>query len=179
MLMGKISARDEAAIGEMLAHTEIDFVNGDIILDGQTINERIRTPEISKMASACSAVGEVRAKLVELQRAMGMKKSVIMDGRDIGTNVMPDAEYKFFLTASAEERAKRRFLELGEKGQAVAYEQVLKDIIERDHNDASRKLNPLAKAADAIEIDTTGMSIDEVTDAIIKEVNKDGDSKTV
>ena len=104
-----VAAEDEEAIKKMLEDTDIDFVNGDILLDGVVVNDEIRTPEISMMASACSAVPAVREKLVEIQRAMGRRKSVVMDGRDIGTNVLKDAEYKIYLTASAEERADRRF----------------------------------------------------------------------
>lgn len=156
----------------MLDNTEIDFSNGNIILDGEIINDQIRTPEISKKASECSALAEVREKLVQLQRAMGQAKSVIMDGRDIGNNVLTDAEYKFFMTASAEERAKRRYEELKEKGQQVTFEQILEDIIQRDHKDMTRKLNPLCKAEDALEVDTTGMGIEEVTEYILKEIEK-------
>jgi cytidylate kinase len=98
---------------------------------------------------------------------MGMRKSVIMDGRDIGTNVLKDAEYKIFLTASAEERAQRRFKELQEKGENQTYEEVLEDVKQRDHNDMTRELNPLRKADDAIELDTTGMGIDDVVAAVL------------
>ena len=150
------------ALDKMLAETDIDFVDGDIILDGEIVNTLIRTPEVSMLASKCSSIPEVREKLVEIQRAMGTRKSVIMDGRDIGTNVLKDAECKIFLTASAEERAERRFKELQEKGEQQTYEEVLADIKARDHNDMTRELNPLRKAADAIELDTTGIGIDEV-----------------
>ena len=119
------------------------------------------------LASQCSQIPEVREKLVEIQRGMGARKSVIMDGRDIGTNVLKDAEYKIYLTASAEERANRRFKELQEKGEDQSYEDVLADIKARDHNDMTRELNPLRKADDAIEVDSTSMTIDEVVDAII------------
>lgn len=162
---------DEAAVenflagSEMegfLADTEIDFVDGHIILDGEDVEDRIRTPEMSMMASKCSAVPAVREKLVDIQREMGNRKSVIMDGRDIGTNVLKDAEYKIYLTASAEERAQRRFKELQKKDESQPYEEVLADIIQRDHNDMTRKLNPLRKADDAAEVDTTGMDIDQV-----------------
>ena len=102
-----------------------------------------------------------------------------MDGRDIGTNVMPDAEYKFFITASAEERARRRFDELKEKGDDVSYEQVLEDIKARDYNDSTREINPLRKADDAVEIDTTRMTIDEVVNSVCEEMNYYGNSKTV
>ena len=122
------------------------------------------------MASACSALPAVREKLVQLQRKMGREKSVIMDGRDIGTNVLVDAEFKFFLTASAHERALRRYKELKEKGQDVTPEQVERDIVERDHNDSTRALNPLRKAEDAVEIDSTKLSIEEVADVILKAV---------
>ena len=122
------------------------------------------------MASKCSALPMVREKLVEIQRNMGSRKSVIMDGRDIGTNVLKDAEYKFFLTASAEERAERRHKELIEKGEEITFEEVLRDIQARDHNDMTRALNPLKKADDALEVDSTGMNIDQVTEAILKEI---------
>lgn len=163
---------DEQAMGAMLADTDIDFVDGDIILDGQIVNQEIRANDMSMMASKVSALPAVREKLVELQRKMGQTKSIIMDGRDIGTNVLTDAEYKFFMTASAEERADRRYKELIEKGQEVTYDQILEDIKQRDYNDMTRALNPLKKADDAMELDTTGMSIDEVTDFILNEVKK-------
>lgn len=157
---------------KMLDDTDIDFVNGDIKLDGQSVNDVIRTPEISKMASIVSAKAPVRTKLVETQRNMGTRKSIIMDGRDIGTNVLKDAEYKIYLTASAEERADRRYKELVEKGQTVNYDQILRDIKDRDHNDMTRELNPLCKADDATELDTTGMNIEQVIDAVLGIVGK-------
>ena len=114
----------------------------------------------------------VRAKLVELQRAMGQKKSLIMDGRDICSVVLPDAEYKYYLTASAEERARRRTLELQEKGQQVNFQQVLEDIQQRDYNDMNRAITPLKKADDAVEIDSTAMSIAQVVDFICRPVEQ-------
>lgn len=167
-----VDIEDEAALNEMLDNTDIDFVQGDIILDGEVINDKIRTPEISMMASQVSAKGPVRAKLVDIQRAMGTRKSIIMDGRDIGTNVLKDAEYKIFLTASAEERADRRFKELTEKGEQVTYEEVLEDIKQRDHNDMTRELNPLRKADDAIEVDTTGLGIEQVVEAVLAVIGR-------
>lgn len=155
------------ALAALLDSTDIDFVSGDIILDGVIVNDLIRTPEVSMLASKCAALPSVRAKLVEIQRGMGQRKSVIMDGRDIGTNVLKDAEYKIFLTASAEERAQRRFKELQEKGETQTYEEVLEDVKQRDYNDMTRELNPLRKADDAIELDTTGMGIDEVVAAVL------------
>nr|WP_282751388.1 (d)CMP kinase [Emergencia timonensis] len=129
MLKKGINVDDLEGIQRLLDTTEIDFSKGDIILDGQVINDLIRTPEISKQASSCSAVGIVREKLVDLQQKMGGAKSVVMDGRDIGTVVFPDAEYKFFITASPEERAKRRYNELIEKGQKVNYDQDRKSVV--------------------------------------------------
>lgn len=170
MLKRNVSVRDLEGIQRLLDTTEIDFCSGDIILDGQVINDLIRTPEIAKQASSCSAVAIVRRKLVDLQQKMGQAKSVVMDGRDIGTVVFPDAEYKFFITASPAERAKRRYKELLEKGQSVSYDQVLSDITARDHNDTTREVTPLRKAEDAIEIDTTHMTIDEVIEYICKEM---------
>ncbi len=155
------------ALATMLDNTDIDFVSGDIILDGEVVNDLIRTPEVSMLASQCSSLAPVREKLVEIQRGMGMRKSVIMDGRDIGTNVLKDAEFKIYLTASAEERAERRFKELQEKGETQTYEEVLEDIKQRDYNDMTRELNPLRKADDAIEVDTTGIGIDEVVDTVL------------
>lgn len=170
MKQENIPADDEAGLSAMLAGTDIDFVQGDIILDGTEVNDVIRTSEISRMASVCSALPMVREKLVDIQRGMGSRKSVIMDGRDIGTNVLKDAEYKFFLTASPEERAERRYKELQQKGENITLEEVLQDIQQRDHNDMTRKLNPLRKAEDAIEVDTTGLSIEEVIECILKEI---------
>lgn len=170
MLKEGVAVDDLDGIRKLLDTTEIDFSQGNTILDGKVINDLIRTPEISKQASSCSAVGIVREKLVDLQKKMGQAKSVVMDGRDIGTVVFPDAEYKFFITASVEERARRRYEELLAKGQKVAYDQVLTDITARDHNDTTREITPLRKADDAIEVDTTNMTIEEVIDYICKEM---------
>ncbi|MBP6492315.1 MAG: (d)CMP kinase [Clostridia bacterium] len=170
MIKNQVKIDEKEKLTELLANTEIDFVSGNIVLDGEIVNDKIRTPEISKMASDSSALQEVREKLVALQRKMGQTKSVVMDGRDIGTNVLTDAEYKFFMTASSAERAKRRWLELSQKGEAVDLEQVEADIIQRDYNDSTRKLNPLRKAEDAMELDTTGLSIEEVTGKILEVV---------
>lgn len=165
-----IDLKDEKALQLMLNHTVIDFSKGNIYLDGEIISDRIRTPEISAMASACSALPMVRNKLVALQRQMGESKSIIMDGRDIGTNVLPHAEYKFFLTASPEERARRRTLELQEKGQDVKYQDVLADIEKRDFADSNRKLNPLTQAEDALLINTTGIPLDECIQLILSHI---------
>ena len=163
-----VDPADLPAVQAMLDATQIDFHSGDIYLDEEVVNDQIRTPEMSMMASVCSQIPAVREKLVEIQRGMGMRKSVIMDGRDIGTNVLKDAEYKIYLTASAEERARRRFLELQAKGENQSFEEVLQDIRDRDHNDMTRELNPLRKAEDAIELDTTGLNIDQVVEEVLK-----------
>lgn len=167
ILQEGIDLKDEDALQQMLNRTIIDFSKGNIFLDGEIINDKIRTPEISAMASACSALPIVRKKLVALQRQMGEAKSIIMDGRDIGTNVLPDAEYKFFLTASPEERARRRTLELQEKGQKVTYQSVLEDIEKRDFQDSNRALNPLTQAEDARLINTTGIPLEECIQTVL------------
>ncbi len=169
ILLG-IEADDEQKIEEILPKTDIDFVNGSIILDGKSIDDKIRTPEVSMQASKVSQLPAVRKKLVDLQKQMAASKSVVMDGRDIGTNVIKDAEYKFFMTATAEERATRRYKELIEKGKDVTFEDVLADIKKRDEEDTTRKLNPLKPADDARILDTTKMNIQEVVSTILSEV---------
>ena len=161
---------DPDRLSSVLAETEIDFREGKVYLDGEDVESEIRNSEISKAASACAQIGMVREKLVDIQREIGSRKNVVMDGRDIGTNVFRDAEYKFFLTAAPAERAKRRFLELKEKGQDVVYEDILKDVEERDYRDTHRELNPLRKAEDAVEIDSTHVTIEEVVDEICSRV---------
>lgn len=170
MLQLGITEEEPDKVAKLLADTEIDFSKGDIILDGSVINDLIRTPEISMKASACSALGIVRKHLVKVQQEMGAKKSVIMDGRDIGTDVFPNAKYKFFITATAEERANRRYKELCEKGENVSYEETLESIIQRDYNDSHREVSPLRKADDAEEVDTTNMTIDEVVKYICDKI---------
>ena len=149
---------------------ELKYVDGvqRVILNGEDVSDKIRTPEISMAASNVSAIPEVRDFLLNLQRDIAGKNDIIMDGRDIGTVILPSAEVKVFLTASAEERARRRFEELKEKGQDVVYEDVLNDINQRDYNDSHRETAPLKKADDAIELDTTSMTVDEVVGSIEK-----------
>ena len=170
MLRLGLPMKEDEALAEMLDSTDIDFVSERIYLDGEDVSDQIRTQEISKAASDCSAFGSVRRKLVALQQNMAGKKSIIMDGRDIGTVVLKDAPYKFYLTAGDEERARRRHVELEAKGEHLTFEQVLVQIRERDHNDMTREITPLRKADDAEEIDSTNMSIDEVTDYICKRI---------
>lgn len=165
-----VAMDDEEAVKKVLAETEIDFRAGSIFLDGQAVEHLIRTPEVSMAASACSALPFVREKLVALQQQLGARKSVVMDGRDICAVVFPGARFKYFITASDEERARRRYRELLEKGEQTTFDEVLAAIRARDHNDMTRAASPLVKAADAEEIDTTGMSIDQVTDYICDQV---------
>lgn len=161
---------DEERIKDVLRETEVDIKDGEIILDGQAVSHLIRTPEVSMAASECSAYPFVREKMVKAQQKMGESKSVIMDGRDICAVVFPNAEYKYFVTASDEERASRRYKELIERGEETTFEETLKAVRERDHNDMTRAASPLSKAEDAEEIDTTGMSIEQVADYICGKV---------
>ncbi len=138
-----------------------------VFLDGVEVTKEIRTPEISKLASDVSKFGFVRKKLTELQRKMAERGSVIMDGRDIGTQVLPNADLKIFLTASLNERARRRFEELQMKGQEVDFDAIKKEIALRDKQDTEREIAPLKKAEDAILIDSTNLTIDEVAGKIL------------
>lgn len=163
---------DAQALASMLETTEVDFSQGHVLLDGEPVEGFIRTPEVSEMASASSAVLAIREKLVALQRAMGAKKSIVMDGRDIGTNVLKDAECKIYLDASPRVRAERRALELQEKGMQVSIDEIEEDIKARDYRDMHREHNPLAKAEDAVLVDSSDMTIEEVVaamKALIKE----------
>lgn len=171
MSLGIIPGKDNDAkfqdlINKILASTEVDYSKGITRLDGTDVSDKIRTTEISSAASSFSAFPSVRKKLVSLQQKMAQEKSLVMDGRDIGSNVIKDAELKIFLTASPEERARRRFEEISKKGDTVDYETVLCDMKIRDRNDMSRQLNPLVKAEDALELDSSNMSVDEVVDLI-------------
>jgi cytidylate kinase len=142
-----------------------------IFLNGEDVTKLIRTPEISMAASNVSAIPEVRVKLVDMQRKLAETKSVIMDGRDIGTVVLPNATTKIYLNAELDERADRRYKELIKKGQDVTFEDVKADIVKRDTNDMSRAVSPLKKADDAIELDTTGLTLEEVVDKVIDIIN--------
>ncbi|AVK46680.1 MULTISPECIES: (d)CMP kinase [Clostridium] len=151
---------------------EMHFENDDLILNGENIQDKITTPNISSIVSGYASISEVRAILVKLQREMSSKFSVIMDGRDIGTVVLKDANFKFFLTASPEQRATRRFKELQERNIECSYDQILKDIIDRDHKDTHRATDPLKKAEDAIEIDSTNLDINGVVNVIAEYIGK-------
>jgi len=159
-ILSEISPKDELLVGKMIETLDIDvrFDNGHqrIFLDGRDVSEDIRRPEISVAASDISSIPAVRLKMVAMQREIAGTRSVVLDGRDIGSYVLPDAQYKFFLTADPEERAKRRLEELALRGiHTQTYEEVLADIRYRDHQDSTRSFAPLTKMPDAIEIDTT------------------------
>lgn len=157
----------EDTIDEMLKTTEVDYSDNKIFLDKNNVDSLIRSEEISKYASEISALQNVRSKMVELQRNIAKGKNVILDGRDIGTKVFPDADFKFFITASVETRAERRYEQLVAGGTDANLDNVLEDIKKRDINDSTREISPLKKADDAILIDTTHMEINEVVMNII------------
>ncbi|MBE7088884.1 MAG: (d)CMP kinase [Clostridiales bacterium] len=153
---------------------QIEYKDGKQItlLNGEDVSEKIRQPHVSNLASKVSAYGFVRQKLVEMQRSIASKISCVLDGRDIGTFVLPNAEHKFFLTATAEIRAERRFIENKEKGFSVDYEDILNEIKERDKRDSEREIAPLKQADDAILVDTSQMSIDEVVQFIKNKIQE-------
>lgn len=167
-----IDIEDENAIIEILPNTDIDFLNNNIYLDGKNVNKQIRENKISQNASYIAKISKVRKKLLEIQRNIAISKSVIMDGRDIGTVVLPNAKYKFYLTASVDERANRRYKELLEKNvQNITLEGIKEDIIKRDAIDSNREEAPLKQAEDAILLDTTRLNIDETIKKIVDIVN--------
>lgn len=155
-----------------LEETTIFYQNGSIYLNGNEVDAEIRSQRVSNAVSQVATISEVRAAMVRLQRQAASSGHIIMDGRDIGTVVLPDAQLKVFLDASVEERAKRRFLETTDP--TVTLEQLKSEIEARDHNDRTRKLNPLQKAEDAVEIDTTTMTFEEVVKEIIKLIRERG-----
>ena len=167
-----IDTKDKPAVAASLSDISVDLVfeNGEqkVLLNGENVSVEIRTPPASMAASDVSAVPEVRAFLFDLQRDIAKRNSCIMDGRDIGTVVLPDAKVKIFLTASPEERATRRYKELIEKGTDVKYEDVLSELIERDYNDSHREIAPLKPAEDGVILDTTGLSLEDSVNSIIK-----------
>ena len=163
-------------IESVLEDTKLDirFIDGEqrVFLGNEDVSEKIRMPEISMMASAVSARKEVRAFLLEMQRSFAKNNNVIMDGRDIGTVVLPDATVKIFLTASIEDRAKRRYDELLLRGKKVTFKEVYDDMAERDFNDSNRAIAPLKPAEDAVIADTTGCQFDESLDKLLNIIKK-------
>ncbi len=176
LLRQGISADDEQEVKEILDKTSVNlkFIDGEqrVLLDGEDVSGQIRTPEASMMASKCSALPVVRAFLLQMQRDIAKNNPVIMDGRDIGTVVLPDAEVKIFMTASLECRAKRRYKELLLKGQKVDYDDVLADMEKRDYDDSHRAAAPLKPSDDSVLADTTELSLEESVELIADIVNK-------
>lgn len=167
-----IAAEDTAGIiaAAREAEVSIRYEEGvqQVYLNGENISSRLRTEEVGNMASMTSPIPEVRERLLELQRSLARERDVIMDGRDIGTNILPDADVKVYLTASVETRAKRRYDELTEKGLACDYEEIAKDIRERDERDMNRETAPLRQAEDAVLVDSSHMTIPEVVETIVR-----------
>lgn len=173
-----ISIDDTAAVEALLPELDIRiiFFNGEqhILLNDKDVSEEIRTENVSMAASRVSAIPAVRQFLLELQRDFAKNADVIMDGRDIGTVVLPNAQVKIFLTASPEVRAKRRVLQLAEKGEPADFDKILYDIVQRDYNDTNRKTAPLKAAETAVTVDTSDMTLDEVVSRIIDIIKEQG-----
>lgn len=165
-----VDVKNEKDVIEVAKRTDIDFRDNNIYLDSKVVNEEIRTREVSANVSDVAKIKEVRYLMVDVQREIGTKNDVILDGRDIGSYVFPNADYKFFLVATPEERGRRRYKELCEKGFEGTLEEIIKDIEKRDEIDSNREFAPLKKADDAIEIDTTGLGIDEVVEAVVSKI---------
>ena len=177
VLRNNISLDDHEAIEKLVQTIEIGFSMQDgkqsVFMNGEDVTDEIRSVEVTRNVSAVSALKEVRTRLVHLQQEIAENHSIIMDGRDIGTVVLPQAEIKIFLVASVEERARRRFIENQEKGIEMSYEELVEDIRRRDHIDSTRKESPLRKAEDAIEVDTTKMTIEDVVKVVTALIQKD------
>ncbi|WP_167956686.1 (d)CMP kinase [Anaerosporobacter faecicola] len=171
LMRNHIQAEESTKIVEACnkINVSIEYVDGEqqVILNGENVNGFIRTEEVGMMTSASSKNKDIRMKMVELQRELANKQSVVMDGRDIGTYVLPNADVKIYLTASSSERARRRYVELTAKGVTCNMEEIEKDIIARDHQDMSREFAPLRQAEDATLVDSSNMTIDEVVNEII------------
>ncbi len=170
-----ISAEDTEKIAESCSGAEIsiEYIDGEqvVLLGGENVNPLLRTREVSEMASKSSAVPQVRTRLVQLQQELGKKQNVVMDGRDIGTVVLPDAQVKIYLTASVDVRARRRWLEQKEKGEDPVLEEIAREIEERDNRDMTREVSPLRIADDAVLVDSSAMTIEEVAEYILKIVH--------
>lgn len=171
--------KDEDKLKEVIDNLDIKIKHIDkeqhIFLNDKDVSSQIRTPEVSRAASDVATVGIVREKLVCMQRELAKVENVIMDGRDICTTVLPNAQIKIFLTASVDARAQRRYDEMLQKGTVCKYEQIKKEIIARDKNDSERKISPLKQAEDAIFLDTSDMTFDEVKDTIINMIKEYND----
>ncbi len=176
LIKNQVQKEDTQKIEELCTEAEITIVyeNGEqiVLLNGENVNAYLRTEEVSEMASVSSANAKVRAQLLQLQRTLAEKNNVVMDGRDIGTTILPNAQVKIYLTASADTRAKRRYDEMTEKGVDVSYEEIRQDIIERDERDMNREVSPLRQAEDAVYLDSSEMNIEEVKENILKIVRE-------
>lgn len=172
LLKNGVNKENAEEISKVCKNAEISIEYRDgvqiVLLNGENVNAYLRTEEVGNMASVSSANPDVRAKLLELQRSLAAKQSVVMDGRDIGTTILPNAEVKVYLTASSATRAKRRYLELTEKGIACDIAEIQRDIEERDARDMNREISPLRQAEDAVLVDSSEMSIEEVVKAILQ-----------
>ncbi len=172
VLCRNISPNDVEQIKQILPEVKVSFKHVDgvqrVFVNGEDVSEKIRTNEISSAASIVSAIPEVRSFLLDLQRNIAKEQNIVMDGRDIGTVVLPDAAVKIFLTASAQDRAKRRFEEQKDTEHAVSYEEILNSMLERDKNDSERDIAPLKPAADAILLDNSGFQPNETLDSVLK-----------
>jgi CMP/dCMP kinase len=171
VLKQKIDIKDKESIINLLRNTDINFINGSVYLDNKIIDEEIRFNDVSKNVSYIAIIEEVRKELVNKQRLMSKEKSIIMDGRDIGTVVLPNAEYKFFITASVEERAKRRYKDLLNSGEENNIKNLILEIKKRDAIDSNRKNSPLKRDKDSILLDTTDKTIDESINFIVSYVH--------
>lgn len=167
----EIDPKDSKRVSEFLKgiNISLDFIDGKqcVLIDGIDVSDKIRTPEISMAASNVSAIPKVREFLLDLQKNIALKNNVVMDGRDIGTVVLPNADIKIFLTASIEERAKRRYNDLIKKDRNIKFQDVLNDVKQRDYNDSSRAIAPLKPADDAIIVDTTGESLEQSVERLL------------
>ena len=170
-LQNNIDINNEEDVINIAKQCDIDFKDNNIYLNGNILKDEIRTMEVSNNVSNVAKIKEERYLMVDIQRNIGKMSSVILDGRDIGSYVFPNADYKFFLIATPEERGNRRYKELINKGYDVNLEEIIKDIIKRDEIDSNREFAPLVKAEDAIEIDTTGKNIDEVVNSVLSKIN--------
>jgi cytidylate kinase len=170
-LQNGVDINNEEEVIKIAQNTDIDFRDNNLYLDKVVVTDEIRTMEVSNNVSNVAKIKEVRYLMVDVQREIGKRNSVILDGRDIGSYVFPNADFKFFLIATPEERGARRYKELTEKGYTTSLEEIINDIIKRDEIDSNREFAPLVKAEDAIEIDTTGKTIDEVVESVLSKIN--------
>ncbi|MBQ8072725.1 MAG: (d)CMP kinase [Clostridia bacterium] len=175
-LRTETDVRDERAVTALCAELQLDVRYGEAgqvtMLDGEDVSGLIRTPEVSMAASTVSRYAEVRRMMVRRQQELAAKQDMLLDGRDICTTVLPDAPVKIYLTASSEERARRRWLEMREKGEPDTFEEVLAQVIARDEQDMNRPVEPLRQAEDAVLVDSTEMSFDQVVDTILRLVEE-------